>query len=558
MAFRMCVLIKAHPALLARYDDQVLNLIFLREPAATERHTSNAVAALEGAVLHTATRFVAMTMLEELHQGETGDTTREAMKGLVLKLVAMNKSKEFRNPAMIGSDAYVRKLRCWQALCVLSKVVDEELYHEIADTYFDAISQKCLGTIRTHMEIFGALMTRRFPAQMLPRVLLALKDFNQPQHVLCSYFIVLGFILFDSEGAAGAGALTQANLSQMIVVILPWLGVSSGLSRAIALLLLLDLIPRVTSVNNNDNKSDSSAQIQTEFLASIYNMLTSNKESQKVIKRQQHFFHEYGLADKDCMAGLLRMPQDTMGEVVPDNLYNVVQVVFRASVLESQEQDLRLATFEREVTEAASANNNDSSGKGASITLQTKVVPFDELKLAIRVEAGARALNGAMKRKQNLVVCAALVDKVQNLAGIARTSEIFSVESMVLSDLSVVKSDVFKGIAVSADNWLQMDEVKPIDLLPWIRGMRTKGYTIVALEQTDNSVMMGQCGELPEKCVLLVGKEREGIPVEYLQEVSVCLEIPQFGVIRSLNVHVSTALAIWEITKSNVARQALD
>jgi hypothetical protein len=36
------------------------------------------------------------------------------------------------------------------------------------------------------------------------------------------------------------------------------------------------------------------------------------------------------------------------------------------------------------------------------------------------------------------------------------------------------------------------------------------------------------------------------------QVVDVCVEIPQFGVIRSLNVHVSAALAVWEITKQNV------
>lgn len=30
-----------------------------------------------------------------------------------------------------------------------------------------------------------------------------------------------------------------------------------------------------------------------------------------------------------------------------------------------------------------------------------------------------------------------------------------------------------------------------------------------------------------------------------------CVEIPQLGVIRSLNVHVSAALAIWEYTKQN-------
>ena len=58
---------------------------------------------------------------------------------------------------------------------------------------------------------------------------------------------------------------------------------------------------------------------------------------------------------------------------------------------------------------------------------------------------------------------------------------------------------------------------------------------------------------LPARCVLVLGKEKEGIPVEILQEVDECIEIPQFGVTRSLNVHVSAALALWEITKQNVS-----
>ena len=57
---------------------------------------------------------------------------------------------------------------------------------------------------------------------------------------------------------------------------------------------------------------------------------------------------------------------------------------------------------------------------------------------------------------------------------------------------------------------------------------------------------------LSSRCVLVLGKEKEGIPVDILQEVDECIEIPQFGITRSLNVHVSAALAIWEITKQNV------
>ncbi len=59
--------------------------------------------------------------------------------------------------------------------------------------------------------------------------------------------------------------------------------------------------------------------------------------------------------------------------------------------------------------------------------------------------------------------------------------------------------------------------------------------------------------------VLLVGKEREGIPVEILRAVDRCVEIPQLGVVRSLNVHVSGALAVWEYTRQHrLARASAD
>ena len=34
--------------------------------------------------------------------------------------------------------------------------------------------------------------------------------------------------------------------------------------------------------------------------------------------------------------------------------------------------------------------------------------------------------------------------------------------------------------------------------------------------------------------------------------LDLCVEIPQLGVIRSLNVHVSAAIAIWEYSKQNI------
>jgi tRNA guanosine-2'-O-methyltransferase len=41
----------------------------------------------------------------------------------------------------------------------------------------------------------------------------------------------------------------------------------------------------------------------------------------------------------------------------------------------------------------------------------------------------------------------------------------------------------------------------------------------------------------------------DSIPVEFLSAVDQCIEIPQLGIIRSLNVHVTGAIAIWKFTE---------
>ena len=52
--------------------------------------------------------------------------------------------------------------------------------------------------------------------------------------------------------------------------------------------------------------------------------------------------------------------------------------------------------------------------------------------------------------------------------------------------------------------------------------------------------------------VLLLGAEKEGIPAALLPELDIVLEIPQLGRIRSLNVHVSAAMVVWEYTRQRL------
>ena len=49
-----------------------------------------------------------------------------------------------------------------------------------------------------------------------------------------------------------------------------------------------------------------------------------------------------------------------------------------------------------------------------------------------------------------------------------------------------------------------------------------------------------------EKSVIVLGNEKEGIPQDIINLIDNCVIIPQYGNIRSLNVHVSAAIMLWQ------------
>ncbi|XP_029030988.1 probable methyltransferase TARBP1 isoform X2 [Betta splendens] len=151
-----------------------------------------------------------------------------------------------------------------------------------------------------------------------------------------------------------------------------------------------------------------------------------------------------------------------------------------------------------------------------------------------------------------LLVVASLIDKPTNLGGLCRTCEIFGASALVLDSLRHVEDKHFQSLSVSSELWLPLLEVKPVELAAFLQLKKTEGYCIVGVEQTANSQSLEHY-QFPERTLLLLGNEREGIPANLLQTLDVCVEIPQQGVIRSLNVHVSAALLIWEYTRQRLA-----
>ncbi len=86
-----------------------------------------------------------------------------------------------------------------------------------------------------------------------------------------------------------------------------------------------------------------------------------------------------------------------------------------------------------------------------------------------------------------------------------------------------------------------------------IAELKERGFTVLALEQGENSLNLADSPELPEKLALILGEEVHGIPAELLSRCDHLLEIPMLGKKESFNVSVAAGIALWEITKSGLS-----
>ncbi len=121
---------------------------------------------------------------------------------------------------------------------------------------------------------------------------------------------------------------------------------------------------------------------------------------------------------------------------------------------------------------------------------------------------------------------------------------------LVMSNLEVVKTGAFQSTSVSAEKHLPMAQVAISDLPLFLKKQKDEGYSIIGLEQTSKSVSLTNF-KVPKKCCLLLGTEAFGIPANLFDLLDFVVEIPQSGLVRSLNVHVSGSLLLWEYARQH-------
>ncbi|KAF2111364.1 hypothetical protein BDV96DRAFT_649927 [Lophiotrema nucula] len=171
--------------------------------------------------------------------------------------------------------------------------------------------------------------------------------------------------------------------------------------------------------------------------------------------------------------------------------------------------------------------------------------------------------SGRQKRPSPVILVASLIDNPTNLGGLSRISESFGLEALYIDSLSKTRSNEFQGTAVTSHKHLPIKELKPAATPDFLVSLKREGYTVVAVEQTDRSGILGDetgthenanarggkqynVGTLPKKCVLVLGSEKGGVTPEVLAVVDRCVEIRTVGFTRSLNVQTAAGIVVYE------------
>lgn len=475
------------------------------------------------------------------------ELTNKLLRPLILQILREFCFSPLRNgkAIMTGTPDYSLRIRSWQALFALSRFItndEHEMVRTVVDLFFQALSPNLHGEIRYFMELFGIQLGRQHPQMVAHRLLQELHRVDLSLQHVTSLMIIAGHL------AVGRYRLDcfdePQKLHEILVGAIPWLSSAQGFSRAIAQFLVYSLVPMVVDVSKENNEN--------WYLTSIYQFLDENMDMRRLRNKLLNLFDRY---DADLtVSELLSIPVDAGEEADPEHIVDFIKQCLDDVYLESHAHDPPAWKQVDELHRLQQQKEPESSSSNENQVLanfQRKIIPLDALNISHSTRQ--ERLSVSKRQHQSLIICASLLqdkDQVPMLAGLARTAEIFAAESLVVPDLGVIRMDSFKTISVTAGDWIPITERPEHNLVSWIQLKHEEGYIVIAVEQKQSSTNISNF-EFPKKTILLLGKEKEGIPIPLLPFVDHCIQIPPLGIIRSLNVHVSGAIGIWEYSKQS-------
>lgn len=139
------------------------------------------------------------------------------------------------------------------------------------------------------------------------------------------------------------------------------------------------------------------------------------------------------------------------------------------------------------------------------------------------------------------------VRSLHNVGSAFRTADAFLIEKIILTGIT----------GTPPNREIHKTALGATDSVPWeyvadagrcVAELKNQGFTVVCVEQTDESQSLQHFETLPsKKWALVFGNEVNGVSDDVIALADQAVEIPQGGSKHSLNVSVCLGIVIWHI-----------
>lgn len=150
-------------------------------------------------------------------------------------------------------------------------------------------------------------------------------------------------------------------------------------------------------------------------------------------------------------------------------------------------------------------------------------------------------------KKVPLIVVLDNIRSAMNVGSIFRTSDAMAIERVYLCGISATPPNrEITKTAIGATDSVEWQYFESTCLA--IASLKTEGYEVLAIEQTDSSMELMDYKPRKDKIAIVLGNEVNGVDSEILPLVDGAIEIEQYGTKHSLNVSVCGAIVLHHLS----------
>lgn len=147
-------------------------------------------------------------------------------------------------------------------------------------------------------------------------------------------------------------------------------------------------------------------------------------------------------------------------------------------------------------------------------------------------------------RTKHFTIAMEDVYQLHNTSAVMRSCEVFGVQELHVIEQKFGKR-IDKEIALGAQKWVDVNRFSTIQSC--IDDLKSKGYQIIATTPHNDSCLL-QDFDISKPSAIFFGTEKLGLSEEVMQQADGYLKIPMVGFTESLNISVSAAIIIQDLT----------